>query len=112
VVTDAGGVVTTTGERSTAAILKIPPGHLPAPGQCRIWEPGRPPGQQSHLPKGACDTVEQSVNPRQWVVYRPGENKKIVQVRTYEATSRGVVVLRLIRVFDIDTRQLLEELIP
>jgi hypothetical protein len=112
VVTDAGGVVTTTGERSTAAILKIPPGHLPAPGQCRIWEPARPPGQQRHLPKGPCDTVERSVNPGQWVVFRPGENKKIVQVRTYEATSRGGAVLRLVRVFDIDTGVLLEELIP
>lgn len=25
----------------------IPPGHLPAPGECRVWYDGRPPGQQS-----------------------------------------------------------------
>lgn len=24
----------------------IPPGHLPPPGQCRVWYDGRPPGQQ------------------------------------------------------------------
>lgn len=25
---------------------KIPPGHLPSPGECRVWFDGRPPGQQ------------------------------------------------------------------
>ena len=24
----------------------VPSGHLPSPGQCRVWYPGRPPGQQ------------------------------------------------------------------
>jgi len=24
----------------------IPPGHLPPPGQCRVWYDGRPPGHQ------------------------------------------------------------------
>lgn len=24
----------------------IPPGHVPAPGECRVWYEGRPPGQQ------------------------------------------------------------------
>ena len=31
---------------STAATLKIPPGHLPPPGECRVWLPDVPPGQQ------------------------------------------------------------------
>lgn len=26
--------------------LTVPPGHYPPPGQCRLWYPGRPPGQQ------------------------------------------------------------------
>lgn len=25
---------------------KVPPGHLPAAGECRVWYEGRPPGQQ------------------------------------------------------------------
>lgn len=25
---------------------RIPPGHLPPPGECRVWHDGRPPGQQ------------------------------------------------------------------
>ncbi len=24
----------------------IPPGHMPPPGECRVWQPGVPPGQQ------------------------------------------------------------------
>src|SRR5258706_7886085 len=31
---------------STAATLGVPPGHLPKPGECRIWIPGTPPGRQ------------------------------------------------------------------
>lgn len=26
--------------------LRIPPGHMPGPGQCRVWYPGVPPGHQ------------------------------------------------------------------
>lgn len=42
---------------------RVPPGHLPPPGECRIWYPDRPPGHQPppgdcwelrrHLPYGA-----------------------------------------------------------
>ena len=41
--------------------VRIPPGHLPGPGQCRYWYPGRPPGHQPpafrcsdryHAPRG------------------------------------------------------------
>ena len=38
------------GSRSRAA--RIPAGHLPPPGECRIWFPDRPPGQQP--PPGPC----------------------------------------------------------
>ncbi|MBF9029179.1 hypothetical protein HKCCE3408_02110 [Rhodobacterales bacterium HKCCE3408] len=33
--------------------VRVPPGHLPGPGQCRVWFPGRPPGHQP--PAGSCD---------------------------------------------------------
>lgn len=38
-------------EKPTAAAsgprkLDVPPGHYPLPGECRVWFPGRPPGQQ------------------------------------------------------------------
>lgn len=108
VLTDGTGVVRTTGERSTAVTLGIPPGHLPEPGQCRVWAPGQPPGQQRRMPQGACSVVERQVRPGQWLVYRPGENKKIVEVRTYRASGVGVVI-DLVRVFDIATGSLLSE---
>jgi hypothetical protein len=31
---------------------RVPPGHLPPPGECRLWYPGLPPGQQP--PPGRC----------------------------------------------------------
>ena len=34
----------------------IPPGHLPAPGECRVWYDGRPPGQQP--PPTSCREAE------------------------------------------------------
>lgn len=38
---------------------KIPPGHMPPPGQCRIWFPGQPPGQQP--PPGDCRELRHRV---------------------------------------------------
>ncbi|TFH87297.1 hypothetical protein EQG41_07795 [Billgrantia azerbaijanica] len=39
----------------------IPPGHLPPPGECRIWYPDRPPGHQP--PPGACRDLQYRVPP-------------------------------------------------
>lgn len=108
VVPSGGETVTTTGERSTAATLGIPPGHLPAPGECRVWEPGRPPGQQRRLPRGSCRAVERAIRPGQWLVYRPTTDKKVVEVRTYGATA-GRSVVRLVRIFDVATGVLVRE---
>jgi hypothetical protein len=41
--------------------VKIPPGHLPPPGQCRIWFPDRPPGHQP--PPGPCHVLQYQVPP-------------------------------------------------
>jgi hypothetical protein len=32
--------------RGPRKLGKIPPGHYPPPGECRLWYPGRPPGHQ------------------------------------------------------------------
>ena len=40
------------GPRSNSQGVTIPPGHMPPPGQCRIWYPDQPPGQQP--PPGDC----------------------------------------------------------
>ena len=41
--------------------VKIPPGHLPPPGECRIWYPDRPPGHQP--PPGDCYSLQYQVPP-------------------------------------------------
>jgi hypothetical protein len=39
--------------------IDIPPGHMPPPGECRIWYPDRPPGQQP--PPGPCHELRDQV---------------------------------------------------
>lgn len=41
--------------------VDIPPGHLPPPGECRIWFPDRPPGHQP--PPGPCYRLQYEVPP-------------------------------------------------
>lgn len=85
-----------TGAPSTAARLGVPPGHLPPPGLCRVWFPGRPPG---HQPKPApCAEVEVGAPAGAWVLYRPSQDKKVVHVRYVHERRAGVIVW--IRVFD------------
>ena len=47
-------------------LFKIPPGHMPPPGKCRIWYPGRPPGHQP--PAGDCEVLEGYVPPGAWLI--------------------------------------------
>lgn len=77
---------------STAARLGIPPGHLPAPGQCRVWFPGKPPG---HQPRArSCTNIEHTAPAGSWIVYRPSTNRKVVHVREVDARRR-------LRVYDV-----------
>lgn len=54
-------------ERPGRASFRIPPGHYPAPGMCRVWFPDRPPGQQS--PPGECSVLERQVPTGAYLVY-------------------------------------------
>ena len=45
---------------------KIPPGHMPPAGKCRIWYAGRPPGHQP--PPCDCDDLEGRVPPGAWLI--------------------------------------------
>ena len=47
--------------RGAAAGTRIPPGHLPPTGTCRVWLPDRLPGQQP--PPGPCATLQFQVPP-------------------------------------------------
>ena len=94
---------------STAAKFGIPPGHLPPPGQCRVWMPGEPPGKQKKkYPSGDCSSVSREVPAGAWLVYRPGGDKKEVIVREYD----GDGLVRGVSVFDVVTGELLRQLEP
>ncbi|UCC71552.1 MAG: membrane lipoprotein lipid attachment site-containing protein [Gemmatimonadota bacterium] len=93
---------------STAATLGIPPGHLPAPGQCRVWLPGVPPGHQG--PSGDCAELESQVPLDGWLVYRPSRSKKEVKVSVYDSRRPNVVVV--IRFYDANRGTLLREEAP
>jgi hypothetical protein len=90
---------------STAATLGIPPGHLPPPGQCRIWVPGEPPGHQQ--PPRSCDHIEQTAPAGGWILYRPSRDRKVVHVRVLDERHRGVVVH--LRVYDVVRGTLVQE---
>lgn len=100
--TVSSGTVTTS--TSTAATLGIPPGHLPAPGECRIWMPGTPPGHQRQA--GPCSALERQVPPGGWLVYRPSEDKKTVRVWVYSSDGPRPTLTRL---FDAVSGTLLSE---
>ena len=96
-----GTVQTST---STAATLGVPPGHLPPPGECRIWRPGTPPGHQQK--SGACSTLERQVPPGAWLIYRPSKDKKVVNVWVYDSDDS---LPNFLRIFDAATGVLLSE---
>jgi hypothetical protein len=100
--TSGGGV-----RPSTAATLGVPPGHLPNPGECRIWIPGTPPGQQSKPKSRSCGGIAALAPAGSWIIYRPGEDRKHVHVRLVDPQRAGVVVR--IQVFELATNRLVRE---
>jgi hypothetical protein len=91
--------------RSTAATLGVPPGHLPPPGQCRVWVPGKPPGHQAKA--RTCDGIERSAAAGTWILYRPGKDKKVVHVKEVDSRRSGVVVR--LRIYDVQSGSFIRE---
>ena len=77
--------------------LKVPPGHLPAAGQCRVWFPGRPPGQQPRA--GSCNGIERVAPAGSWILYRPARDTRVVHARVIDPKRDGVVTV--VRVYDV-----------
>jgi hypothetical protein len=72
------------------AAFHVPPGHLPPPGQCRIWYPGTPPGQQP--PSGDCAQLASQVPPGAWLISRGSKKAKEFDVAVYDDKRPGVLL--------------------
>ncbi|HEV8304183.1 MAG TPA: hypothetical protein VGQ25_04430 [Gemmatimonadales bacterium] len=92
---------------NTAVTLDVPPGHLPDPGECRVWIPGTPPGQQPKPKSRPCAGVAAAAPAGSWILYRPGQDRSVVHVRVVDARRAGVVIR--VQVFDIESKRLLRE---
>lgn len=93
--------------RSTAATLGVPPGHLPQPGECRVWIPGTPPGRQPRPRSRSCEGIAAAAPAGSWILYRPTRDKKLVHVRLVDARRAGVIVR--IRIFEVETGRFVRE---
>ena len=78
--------------------LRVPPGHLPRAGECRVWFPGRPPGRQPG--PGSCRGIERIAPAGSWILYRPPNDRRVVHARVIDPRRDGVVVV--VRVYDAD----------
>lgn len=68
---------------------RIPDGHLPPPGECRVWYPDRPAGQQP--PPFKCGQARGRVEPGGWMI-SPGPQPQEVEVAVYDTRRPGIVI--------------------
>lgn len=71
--------------------LNIPPGHLPPPGQCRVWYPGKPPGHQP--PPTSCESALRSAGMDAWILYRVSGDPKILEVKEKKGNQPKIEVI-------------------
>lgn len=81
------------------AHLGIPEGHLPPPGECRIWYPGKPPGHQP--PPGKCGSLSHRVPAGAWLIQRPEDNPAYVDVAVYDTYQPGMITTS--GIFEVNT---------
>jgi hypothetical protein len=86
------------GENDDKSPLRIPAAQLPAAGQCRLWKPNRPVGEQA--PAGPCSQIESTAPPESWVLYRPRQDPRLLDVRIIDPDQAGLVTQ--VRVYDAE----------
>jgi hypothetical protein len=74
---------------ATSTSVDIPAGHMPPPGECRLWEDGVPPGQQSA--PGNCEELENSVTEGSVLVDHDG----VVEERYHPLMEVDALVVEL-----------------
>jgi hypothetical protein len=71
---------------------RIPRGHLPPPGQCRLWDPGQPPGKQP--PPISCREAFRRQHGRAYVITHRGAVHRGGRPARWHRRPAGDVVLR------------------
>ena len=94
----------------TVVILEVPPGHLPDPGECRLWYPGTPPGRQPRPRSRPCEGLAEIAPAGSWIVYRPDYDRRLAYVRVVDERRPGIVIR--VRIFDLETYRLVREELP
>lgn len=86
------------GGEAGSRILGVPKGHYPPPGECRVWYPGREPGQQP--PPARCERLIGRVPYGAFILYNDREWDTRYDWPEHERRNRGSVpgvVLDLMR---------------
>jgi len=78
--------------------LGVPPGHLPGPGEYRVWIQGLPPGQQARARH--CSGILETAPLGSWILYRPTQYQRQIRVRYLHETRQMVIA---VRAFDSET---------
>lgn len=78
--------------------LNVPRGHYPPPGECRIWYPGRPAGQQP--PPARCDRMVGRVPYGAFVLYNGRGWDTRYDWEGHERRTRGSVPRVILRLMD------------
>jgi hypothetical protein len=85
------------------ARLGIPPGHLPPPGECRVWFPNNPPGHQP--PPGDCSKLRHRVPAGAWLLHRDRNNPEQIEVLVFDHKKLSAV--SEIRYFEVSSGRFL-----
>jgi hypothetical protein len=80
--------------RQADRVHGVPPGHLPPPGQCRVWYDGRPPGHQP--PPTGCREAERVASRDRYarVIYGGGDDRWDRDRRDRDSRDRPYAVPR------------------
>lgn len=92
---------------TTASTLGIPAGHLPEPGECRVWIPGTPPGRQRYERSQSCQGIGSVAPGGSWIVYRPSRDRRLVHVRVTDRQRPGKILV--VHVFEAETGRFLRD---